>query len=157
MQERKAHRSMELGNYALVRKILLQLNNTLETRGRGILQSGTVKISVSQFEELFTRDVSERLKDILALLRTAHSSGEPLSLTEARSLYSGVLQDTLCKILGRLEWRSFCSQPEAIAKKLRGCMLAESALDCVFEALYSWRHVQPTSAADAAKSDVFNR
>ena len=93
---------MELGNYAHARKISVQFNSILERRGRGILQSGTADITISQFEELFTTDVSERLKDILALLRTAHNSGEPLSLTEARALYCGCLQDTLCSILGRV-------------------------------------------------------
>lgn len=122
---------MKLGNYAHRRRLSAQLNSALETRGRQLLQSATVEISVSQFEELFTRDVSERLKDLSALLRSAHSSGELLSLTEARALYSGCLQDTLCSTLGRLQWQQLSTHPELIAAKGRGSMLAECALDCV--------------------------
>ena len=138
-------------------RLSVQLNSALKTRGGPILHPANAEISVKQFETLITRDVSKRLEDLSALLRMAHSGEEPLSLTVARTVYSGCLQDTLCSVLGRLQWRQFCTQADAIATNGRGCMLADCALDCVFEALSSWEHVQPSSDAETAKSDVFAR
>lgn len=148
---------MEIGNYAHFRRLAVQLNSALETRGRPVLQSANAEISVEQFETLMTRAVSERLKDLSVLLRMAGRETEPLGLTVARTLYSGCLQDTLCSVLERLQWRQFCTQADTIATEGRGCMLADCALDCIFEALYSWKQVQPSSDAETAKSEVFGR
>ena len=146
-----------VSGYEQYQRLSIQLNNALEARGRAVLQPSIAEVSVRQFKDLFTRDVSERLKDLSALLRMAGRHKEPLSLTMARAVYTGGLQDTLCSILGRLQWQSFCNEPELVAAKERGCMIAECALDCVFEALYCYKQVQPPAVVATAKSEVFDR
>ena len=99
-----------ISGYEQFCRLSVQLNSALKTRGGPILQSANAEISVKQFETLMTWEVSERLKVLSALLRMAYREKEPLSLTTARCLYSGCLQDTLCSVLARVQWRQFCTQ-----------------------------------------------
>ena len=143
--------------YGHSRRLAVQLNSALEARGRSILQSSNTEISIRQFEELFTWDVSERLTDISVLLRGAGREKEPLTLTEARSIYSCCLIDTLCSVLERLQWRQFCSQLDALAKKGRAARTADCTLDCLFEGVFLWEQVQPPRDAETARLEAFGR
>lgn len=148
---------MEWSGYAVFRRLAVQLNGVLETRGRPLLQPGSAGISFRQFEQLFSRDVAERLEDLPVLLHGARREKDPLTLTEARTILNCCLLDTLCSVLEKLQWSQICSQSDAISKK-RGCMmLADCALDCISEALFIYERVQPSSCVDTARAEAFGR
>ena len=148
---------MEWSGYFAFRRFAVQLNSVLETRGRPLLQPGSAKISFRQFEQLFSGDVAERLRDLPVLLRGARREKDPLTLAEARTINNCCLVDTLCSMLESLEWSQVLSQFDAISKK-RGCMmLADCALDCISEALYIYERVQPSSDVETARAEAFGR
>ena len=148
---------MEWSGYAVFRRLAVQLNSVLETRGRPLLQSGSALILVSQFEQLFSGDAAERLRDLPVLLRGARREKDPLTLSEARTILNCCLLDTLCSMLEKLQWSQICSRSDAVSRK-RGCMmLADSALDCVYEALFTYECVQPSSHIEIARAEAFGR
>ena len=113
---------MEWSGYAVFRRLAVQLNSVLETRGRPLLQSGSALILVSQFEQLFSGDAAERLRDLPVLLRGARREKDPLTLSEARTILNCCLLDTLCSMLEKLQWSQICSRSDAVSRK-RGCMM----------------------------------
>ena len=148
---------MEWSGYCAFRRFAVQLNGVLETRGRPLLQPGSAKISLRQFEQLFSGDVAERLRDLPVLLRGARRAEDPLTLSEARTILSCCLLDTLCSVLEKLQWSQISSQSDSVSKKRGSMMLADCALDCLNEALFTYECVQPSSHIEIARAEAFGR
>ena len=143
---------------ASFRRQAAQCARALEARGSAFLQASEAEISASQLEDPQTERIFLQLTTKLSnLLRAARDADEPLSLTEARSLYTCSLTDMLVSILSRLQWKPFCTQLDHLATHGRAFMLAGGALDCILELFLSGLRIQPSRAAVTAKLELYGR
>ena len=129
-----------------------ELVSALEARRRCFERTSKAAISVSQFEHPLTNDAICRIMDLL------HWVGQqPLSLSEARTLFDSCILDALCSVLGRLKWKQFCTRLDALETEEGGFRLASLALNTIYELLSAVWEVQSYSDAQEVAQEDFNR
>ena len=127
----------------------------LEECGSLFSQSSSADIPVSQLEHYQTNGAFHRLAYLPFQL---HLTGdEPLSLTEARTLYNSDLLDTLCSILSRLSWKQLCNKLDDLIFVSGGFICACCALNCIHKLIEAWSRVKPSSNAETARRETFGR
>ena len=127
----------------------------LEDCGSLFSISSNADIPVSQLEHLPTNEAFHRLTSLPSQLRLA--GDEPLSLTEARQLYSSSLLDTLCSIIERLQWQQLRDKLDELPTVGGAFVSAGCALNCIHKLLEAWSRVQPSSHAETARLETFGR
>ena len=136
-----------------LRKQAEQLVKEFEACDPSFLQSSSAKIPVRELEDPRKWVALGRITNLPKLLVGTRVT--PLSLAEARALYSSCILDTLRSIVSRLQWEQYCSQPEKVAALGSGFAAAIRMLDCIQDLLSGWCRVQPLSAT--AKSEALSR
>ena len=130
-----------------------ELVSALEARGRCFERTSKAAISVSQFEHPLTNDAICRIMDLLHLV-----GQQPLSLSEARNLFSSSILDTFCSLLSRLQWKQFRTRLDALETEEGGFRLASLALHTTYEMLSAGWEVQSHSNAESQEAqEDFNR
>ena len=125
----------------------------LEARGPPFLRSSRAQISVSQIDDPLTRYALCDFSELMPCL----AGEEALSLAEARLFYNSCLLDSLCSVLGRLQWRQFCDQLDTIAGPDSGLILIGCGLDCLQKQISAHVRVRPQSDAATARLETFGR